>query len=81
MLQLADRINALPGLLLDTSRLKGPWRTFGKLTAAVNPARLCFGSLWPVNLPECPLMQLRHEGLEAAIRDAILDANARRSLP
>jgi len=79
-LRLADRVNACPNLLLDTSRLKGPWRTFEKLAEQVDLERLCFGSLWPINLPECPLTQLRHARLAPSAAEAILGANAARLL-
>jgi len=78
--RLADTVNAYPNLLLDTSRLKGPWRTLEKLTAQVDPERLCFGSLWPVNLPECPLTQLQAADVPPAVREAVLSSNAARFL-
>lgn len=80
MKRLADTVNACPNLLLDTSRLKGPWKTIEKLTGVVDPKRLCFGSLWPINLPECPLLQVQHAACDREVRDAILAGNAARLL-
>lgn len=80
MMRLANEINQADLLLLDTSRLKGPWRTFEKLASALDMKRLAFGSLWPVNLPECPLEQLRHAGIPQVDKDAVLGGNLARWL-
>lgn len=76
MLSLADAVNECPDVLLDTSRLKGPWRTFAKLGAALDLSRVAFGSLWPINLPECPLEQVRHAQIRAEQKRGILYDNA-----
>ena len=76
MLRLADAVNARPDVLLDTSRLKGPWRTFRKLEAVLDLSRVAFGSLWPINLPECPLEQLRHARISDEAKRGILHDNA-----
>lgn len=76
MLKIAGTVNACPRLVLDTSRLKGPWRTFDKLLASVDSGRLAFGSLWPINLPECPLAQIEAAAMPTEIREAILGGNA-----
>jgi hypothetical protein len=80
MKRLADTVSACPNLLVDTSRLKGPWKTFEKLVAVVDPQRLCFGSLWPINLPECPLLQVQHAACDEKVRADILGGNALRVL-
>ena len=76
MLRLADAVNARPDVLLDASRLKGPWRTFRKLEAGLDLSRLAFGSLWPINLPECPLEQLHHARISSEAKRGILYDNA-----
>jgi predicted TIM-barrel fold metal-dependent hydrolase len=72
---LAGKVNARANVLVDTSRMQGPWRTFEKLTAALDPARLAFGSLWPICLPECPFEQVRAARLPDNFKEAILGGN------
>jgi len=80
MLRLADSLRGRGNVLLDTSRLKGPWRTFEKLADAMDLSRLAFGSLWPINLPECPLEQIRNSTIDDGAKDGILGGNLARFL-
>jgi len=80
MLALADLVNDRENVLLDTSRLKGPWRTFEKLAERLDLSRLAFGSLWPINLPECPLEQIRNADIGEPAREGILGGNLARLL-
>ena len=76
MLRLAADVNERPNVVLDTSRLKGPWRTFRKLGDVLDLSRIAFGSLWPINLPECPLEQVHHADISPEAKRAILHDNA-----
>jgi len=80
MMEMADAVNARENVLLDTSRLKGPWRSFEKLGKRLDLSRLAFGSLWPINLPECSLEQVRHAAVPEDAREGILGGNLARLL-
>ena len=80
ILALADVVRDHPRVLFDTSRLRGPWRTFEKLVDVIAPEQLTFGSMWPINLPECPLEQVRHADISDDARSAILGGNVCRLL-
>ena len=74
--QLAERSN----VLVDTSRLKGSWRTLEKLAETISLDRLCFGSLWPINLPDCPLAQIGAADIPQLQKDAIMGSSIMRIL-
>ena len=81
MLSISDQIGNLNNVLLDTSRLKGPWRTLEKLREKLDVGeKLTFGSLWPLCTPECPLEQIEHSTLDTCEKKAILGGNLRRLL-
>ena len=80
MLQLAEEVNKLENVLLETSRLKGPWRAFRKLAERMDLSRVAFGSLWPINLPDCPLEQIKAAHLDEATESGILGGNLCRLL-
>ena len=75
MTQFGDALEGHGHVLLDTSRLKGPWKTFERLAEKLNLAHVCFGSLWPINLPDCPMEQVRHAGLSDSEKVGILGGN------
>lgn len=80
MLDLADTIDSRDNVLLDTSRLKGPWKTFEKLSEKLDLTHVAFGSLWPINLPECPLEQIRNASISDEVKAQILGGNLARLL-
>lgn len=75
MRKLADTLKGREDVLLDTSRLKGPWRTFEHLGEVVDLSQLAFGSLWPINVPECALAQIRAERISEEVKEGILGGN------
>lgn len=75
MLQLAEALNGLENVLVDTSRLQGPWKTFEKLSRQLDLSRVAFGSLWPISLPDCPFEQIRNAALDEETRSGILGGN------
>jgi predicted TIM-barrel fold metal-dependent hydrolase len=81
MLSIADSVKERQNVLLDTSRLKGPWRTLEKLNDRMPVGRLLtYGSLWPLCTPECPLEQIAHSRLSESEKEGILGGNLRRLL-
>ncbi len=81
MLSISEQMGDLDNVLLDTSRLKGPWRTLEKLRDKLNVGEsLTFGSLWPLCIPECPLEQITHSQLSEGEKENILGGNLSRLL-
>ena len=81
MLSISEQMADLDNVLLDTSRLKGPWRTLEKLREKLNVGGfLTFGSLWPLCIPECPLEQITRSKLSEAEKENILGGNLSRLL-
>ena len=80
MLRLAELLNGLENVLVDTSRLQGPWRTFEKLSGELDLSRVAFGSLWPINIPDCPFEQIGNAALDEEARSGILGGNFLRLL-
>jgi len=67
-------------IFFDTSRLQGPWKTFETVRADLIEKHLVFGSLWPINSPECPLTQLRYSELATPVYEAVIHNNLERFL-
>lgn len=67
-------------VFFDTSRMQGHWKTFEIFSADVIEKHFVFGSLWPINSPECPLTQLRYSSLSSIVRKAVVSKNFKRFL-
>ena len=80
MQTIAEKTNRRDNVLLDMSRLKGGWKTFDRLTQQLEPSRIAFGSLWPINLPDCPLEQIKAADLDGDVKENILGGNLCRLL-
>lgn len=75
MLKLTEPLNRLDNVIIDTSRLQGPWKTFEKLSPNLDLSRVAFGSLWPISLPDCPFEQIRSAALDEETKGGILGGN------
>ena len=76
--QLVTTTQVPPNVFFDTSRLQGAWKTFEMLGAETIAKHLVFGSLWPINCPECPLTQIKYAKLGSCVRDAVVRGNFER---
>jgi predicted TIM-barrel fold metal-dependent hydrolase len=82
ILSISEHIEDLDTVLVDTSRLKGPWRTLEKLGEKLDVGgSLAYGSLWPLCIPECPLEQITNSALSEGEKERILGGNLSRLLP
>jgi len=69
---LAGRLTAQPGLYADLSRLRGPLFAVEHLTRTVPPAKLVFGSLWPIQIIEATLWQVTWVELPSSTTRCVL---------
>lgn len=78
-----DRLPALapvfpgnPRLYADTSRLRGPQFAVENVVQSIPLDRLVFGSLWPLQITEATLWQIRSAAISPAERRQVLYGNA-----
>jgi predicted TIM-barrel fold metal-dependent hydrolase len=70
--------SASPNVFFDTSRLQAGWKALKRIEPRCIKDHLVFGSLWPINSPECPITELAHAGLAPDVLEAVMRGNFER---